>query len=407
MRMADNVPKYLTPGQEMLLAAAGGLMVANAYYIHPIIAEVAGHFKVDAATIGLVPALNQIALALGIFLMLPLGDKFSNRTLSICFAIGQTASLLLMVLSHGFGTFLFGSTVLGFFTITPYLLTAYASKRVRPERLGAVTAKLTAGTILGILIARTGAGMVAEFLDWRLVYVIATSLMVLATLALPFIMEGRPASASASDATSGRQGYLALVLSLFPLLRQHPQVLVSGAIQALNFGIFLSVWLGLALHLTSPEMGYGVHVVGYLAGFAAIAIYATPRIGAWADKAGAEKARLTLSIAQLAGVILLYPFGESLWLLIIPLIIMNTVGPGIDVSGRMTFLSLAPAIRTRLMTGYIVIMFIGAGIASWAGTAAYGWAGWAGNSVIALVLSATLVGLSAYALRKKRELAAA
>ena len=385
-----------------MLAAAGGVMVANAYYIHPIIAEVAAYFKVDEATIGLVPALNQIALALGIFLMLPLGDKFSNRTLSIYFAIGQTASLLLMVFAQGFWMFLAGSTVLGFFTITPYLLTAYASKRVRPERLGAVTARLTAGTILGILIARTGAGMVAEFLDWRLVYVIATGLMVATTLCLPFIMEGRAISAQTAARPREEDGYFALVLSLFPLLRQHPQVLLSGAIQALNFGIFLSVWLGLALHLTSPEMGYGVDIVGYLAGFAAIAIYATPRIGAWADKVGAERARLTLSIIQLGGVVLLYPFGASLWLLIIPLLVMNTVGPGIDVSGRMTFLSLAPAIRTRLMTGYIVIMFVGAGLASWAGTAAYGWAGWTGNAIIALVLSATLVMLSAYALRLKR-----
>ena len=30
----------------------------------------------------------------------------------------------------------------------------------------------------------------------------------------------------------------------------------SGLIQALSFGVFLAVWLGLGLHLTSPEMGF-------------------------------------------------------------------------------------------------------------------------------------------------------
>lgn len=373
-----------------MLAAVGGIIVANAYYIHPIISEVAEDFSVNAATIGLVPALNQIALALGIFLLLPLGDRYSNRTLSIVFAGGQTFSLGIMVFAESFAGFLTGSTILGFFTIAPYLLPTYASKRVSPARLGSVTATLTAGTIFGILIARTGAGVVAQYFDWHWVYVIAACLMIGTTLLLPFIMEGRRETVTAEP----RQSYVQLVGSLFPLLRQYPQVFMSGVIQALNFGIFLAVWLGLALHLTSPEMGYGVDVVGYLAAFAVVAIFATPKLGAWADRAGAEKARFRLALVQMVGVVLLLPLGNNLWLLMIPIIIMNTVGPGIDVAGRMTSLALAPEIRTRLMTGYIVLMFIGAGFASWAGTASYEWAGWTGNAALAIAMSAGLVTLS-------------
>ena len=94
-------------------------------------------------------------------MLLPLGDRYSNRRLTILFASGQTVSLALMTLASGFGAFVLGSTLLGFFTIAPYLLPAYASKRVAPERLGQVTAKLTAGVILGILVARVGAGVIA------------------------------------------------------------------------------------------------------------------------------------------------------------------------------------------------------------------------------------------------------
>jgi MFS family permease len=393
--IADGGP-YLSRAKEFVLAAAGGAMVANAYYIHPIISEVAADFSVSATTIGLVPALNQIALALGIFLLLPLGDRFSNRQLSIIFAAGQTVSLGLMVLSTSFVPFLIGSTILGFFTIAPYLLPAYASKRVSPDRLGAVTATLTIGTIFGILIARAGAGLVAQYFDWHWVYVIAVIFMIVTTVTLPLIMEGRRARATEEP----QQSYFALVTSLFPLLREHPRVIVSGVIQALNFGIFLAVWLGLALHLTSPKMGYGVDVVGYLAVFAVVAMFVTPKLGAWADKVGPQKARFRISLVQLAGVSLLWPFGESLWLVIIPVIIMNTAGPGIDVAGRMTFLSLAPEIRTRLMTGYIMIMFIGAGFASWAGTASYEIAGWAGNAALALLMSMGLVVLSYLQARK-------
>jgi hypothetical protein len=50
-----------------LLAFAAAVVTANAYYIHPIIALVAKDFGVSPSEIGLVPALNQIALAAGIF----------------------------------------------------------------------------------------------------------------------------------------------------------------------------------------------------------------------------------------------------------------------------------------------------------------------------------------------------
>ncbi|MGB7408888.1 MAG: MFS transporter, partial [Pontixanthobacter sp.] len=298
----------LTRGAEIMLAIVGGILVANAYYIHPIISAVAADFGVSPAMIGLVPALNQGALALGIFLLLPLGDRYSNRCLAIIFAIGQTASLLIMVFAPNYLVFVSGSTILGFFTIAPYLLPAYASKRVPVERLGSVTATLTAGTIFGILMARVGAGAITRYFDWHWVYIVAAVLMIGTTIVLPFIMEGRKARAQNAD----RSSYAALVMSLFALMKAHPNVFMSGIIQALNFGIFLAIWLGLALYLPSPKMGYGVDIVGYLAGFAIIALFVTPRLGIWADKVGAETVRFRLSVIQMIGVFLLLPLGHSL-----------------------------------------------------------------------------------------------
>lgn len=389
----------LSRAQERALALVTGVTVANAYYIHPIVAEVAREFAVSTAMIGLVPALNQLALALGIFLLLPLGDRYGNRTLCLIFGGLQAAALAVMAMAQQFWLFLTASTVLGFFTIAPYILPAYASKRVAAERLGQVTATLTAGIIFGILVARVGAGAIAEYGDWRVVYGIACALVVGTTLALPLVMEGRqPGAAAARPVLS----YPQLLLSLFPLLARHREVLLSGLIQSLNFGIFLSVWLGLALHLTSPAMGFGTDVVGYLAGIAAVSIYATPRLGRWADAQGPRRARFRFAAVQFVGVIFLWPLGHSLWLLLAPVILLNAVGPSIDVTSRMTFLGLDPAIRTRLMTGFVVMMFIGGGIASWAGTAAYALAGWAGTALLAGGLSLCVMALSGRATRLGR-----
>ncbi len=368
------------------------VVIANAYYIHPIIGEVAAHFGVSEGAIGIVPALNQLALALGILLLLPLGDFLSNRTLCIVFVSAQTVFMLGMVLAESFLVFTIASTLLGFVTIAPYLIPAFASKRVAPERLGQVTALITAGVIFGILVARVGAGVVAEQFGWHAVYWCAFALMVGVTLALPLTL------ASAGGASKQPQtSYGNLLKSVFTLARTNKDMLISASIQGLNFASFIATWLALALHLTSPELGYGVDTVGYLAGISAISILSTPRLGRLADRIGPRRARRIAAIVQMAGVALMYPLGWSVWTLALPLVITNIVGPTMDVTGRMTFLSLEPAIRTRLTTTYIVVMFIGGALGSVAGTAVYDLGGWAGTCALLMAIATGSLVLSWWA----------
>ena len=369
------------------------VVCANAYYIHPIISEVADAFAVGKAEIGIVPALNQLALALGIFLLLPLGDRFSNRRLSIWFVSAQTIFVLGMALSDSFALFTLASTLLGFVTIAPYLVPAFASKRVAPERLGQVTALLTSGLVFGVLFSRVGAGIVAEHFGWRTVYWVAVGLMVTVSVFLPIVMRDQSGGDKRSKNVPSHS-YGELLRSVFTLARSNRDLLVSGLIQALNFGSFIALWLGLALHLTSDAMGYGVDTVGYLAGIALVSVFMTPRLGKWADKVGAKRARLIFSVIQLVGITLLYPLGWSVWTLLIPLIIVNAVGPSVDVTGRMTFLNQEPEIRTRLSTTYIVLMFIGGALGSILGTSVYDWAGWEGTCALVVALSLSSLFLS-------------
>lgn len=387
--------RYLSRRDIWLLTLACAVVTANAYYIHPIIALVADDFGASPSEIGLVPAFNQIALALGIFLLLPLGDRFSNKRLATVFAAGQFVGMLAMAFATDFRLFVAGSTFLGFSTITPYLLPAYASKRVPPDRLGQTMAMLTTGVISGILVARVGGGWLGEHYGWRTVYYVAAALMGGVTLLLPQIMDERQGRGDAQE----KQSYFGLVMSVFPVVRRHPEVLLSGAMQGLGFGIFLAVWLGLGLYLTSPEMGYGADTVGYLAALGLINVFTTPLFGGWADRIGPRRLRAFVALVQFSGVCLLDVFGHSLWMLLVPLMLMNVVGPLIDVTGRMTFLNQPPEVRTRLMTAYIVLMFIGGGLGSWAGTSVYEIWGWSGTAMMALCLSATLLVLALMAVR--------
>jgi predicted MFS family arabinose efflux permease len=387
-------PAYLTRTQERLLALTIAVVTANAYYIHPIIGEVARGFGVSEAEIGLVPALNQLALALGILLLLPLGDFYSNKRLCLIFVAGQTLCLGGMVLAQDFALFTAASTVLGFVTIAPYLIPAFASKRIAPERLGQVTAQLTAAVIFGILVARVGAGIIAERADWHMVYVCALVLMAGITAVLPFAMR------SETTAKQPQANYRALIASVFTLAAKHPDMRISAVIQGLNFACFTASWLALALHLTGPELGYGTDDVGYLAAIAMVSIITTPRLGRWADRVGPRKARLAAACVQFMGIALFYPLGFSIWAIMVPLFIVNMVGPTIDVTGRMTLFTLAPDIRTRLTTSYIAAMFIGGAIGSALGTAVYEFGGWAATCGLLLATSGCILMLAIHAERR-------
>ncbi|MFT4886908.1 MAG: putative MFS family arabinose efflux permease [Pseudohongiellaceae bacterium] len=384
------MPVILTRRAVILLAIASAIVTANAYYIHPIIGHVAEEFGVSNAMVGAVPALNQIALALGILLLLPLGDRLSNRKLTTVFLAAQVVALLIMAVAQSFWLFVAGSTLLGFFTITPYLLPAFVSKRVSVERLGAVTAILTTGVIAGVLMSRTGAGIVGEYLGWRNIYWIAAALMASATLVVPLLLDDD--IVAPNDASKASYGQL--ISSLVGLLRGHPAVIVSGAIQGLSFGVFLCVWLGIGLHLTGPEMGFGVDDVGYLAAFSALNLMTTPSLGRLADRIGPMRTRTIAVCIQFLGVITLFFTDSGYWILLLPISLMSVAGPIVDITGRMSLLTQDPVIRTRLMTLYIVIMFLGGGLGSWGGTIAFELGGWLGTCILATFFSVLAVGLS-------------
>lgn len=384
------MPVALTRRAIILLAISSAIVTANAYYIHPIIGHVAEEFGVSNAMVGAVPALNQIALALGILLLLPLGDRLSNRKLTTVFLAAQVLALLLMAVAQSFWLFVVGSTLLGFFTITPYLLPAFVSKRVSGERLGTVMAILTTGVIAGVLGSRTGAGIVGEYLGWRTVYWIAAALMAAATIVVPMLLDDDVVTSDGEKNTT----YAELISSLLGLLKGHQSVVISGAIQGLCFGVFLSVWLGIGLHLTSPEMGYGVDDVGYLAAFSALNLLTTPSLGKIADRIGPMLTRVIAVCIQLVGVLTLFFADGGFWILLVPISIMSIAGPVADITGRMTLLTQDPSIRTRLMTLYIVLMFIGGGFGSWGGTIAFDLGGWLGICLLATFFSVLAVGLS-------------
>lgn len=346
--------------------------------------------------LGLVPAFNQLALALGILLLLPLGDRVNNRKLVTLFIAGQFLAMLAMSLSQNFALFIAASSMLGLATIAPYLLPAYVTKRVRPDRIGHVTGIMTAGITVGLLGSRAGGGVLGHYFGWRSAYWVGTALTFLLLVILPLIMEK---DEKLRDDDEAVQSYRALIASLWPIVKTMPDVLLAGLLQALSFGFFIALWLGIGLYLTSASMGYGVDIVGYLALLAVTNVFIAPWSGRLADRIGPEKVRVLFAIVQWLGAVLLFVASDNIWLLILPIMLSNFGGASMDVANRTIMFGRDPEIRTRLMTIYIVIMFVGGGLSSWLGTAAYAWGGWDAIAMVSIVFATLILILAVWGQR--------
>ncbi|WP_319517848.1 MFS transporter [uncultured Martelella sp.] len=375
--------KRLGRSRLLMLAAITACSVANGYYIHSIVAQVGQDLGVDAATAGIAPAANQIALAIGVLLLLPLGDILDNRKLCLVFSGLQCLFLVAMAAAPDFAIFSLASGMVGLVTIVPYLLPAYAAKRVGGEQLGQATAYLAVGVIIGIFFARISAGLVVAYWNWRVIYHAAAVAMLASCALIWLVMD-------ADAPVSPRPRYRALLASTVRLFLSSRPSLLAGVRQVLNFGILISMWIALALHVTGAALRYGADTVSYLTIITLVSALVTPGIARWAGRFGRDKALTALVAAQIAAILALLPVEDSLIWLAPPMFLLSATAGPVDVINRMVVLSSEPTERTRLMTGYIFVMFLGGGAASWTTTRLYADAGWIG----VLLLNAVLAGIA-------------
>lgn len=85
----------LTKVQVLIMAIASGVCVANVYYNQPILQDIASSFRVSEGEAGSISVLTQVGYGLGIFFLIPLGDKINKKKLILCLLISLFCLLML------------------------------------------------------------------------------------------------------------------------------------------------------------------------------------------------------------------------------------------------------------------------------------------------------------------------
>ncbi|MDJ6956486.1 MFS transporter [Salmonella enterica] len=360
----------LSPALIVLMSVATGLAVASNYYAQPLLDTIAHHFSLSASSAGFIVTAAQLGYAAGLLFLVPLGDMFERRMLIVSMTLLAAGGMLITASSQSLSMMILGTALTGLFSVVAQILVPLAATLATPDTRGKVVGTIMSGLLLGILLARTVAGLPANLGGWRTVFWVASALMALMAVAL---WRGLPKLKSDTHLN-----YPQLLGSVFSLFIHDKLLRTRALLGCLTFANFSILWTSMAFLLAAPPFSYSEGMIGLfgLAG-AAGALGARPA-GGFADKG---KSHLTTTV----GLLLLLLSWLAIWLghtsvlaLIIGILILDLTVQGVHITNQTVIYRLHPDARNRLTAGYMTSYFIGGAAGSLISASAWQHAGWAG-----------------------------
>jgi predicted MFS family arabinose efflux permease len=270
----------LSPSCVGIMAAAGGIAVANLYYNQPMLPDIGRSFGTAANVIALLPMLTQIGYALGLFLFVPLGDVIHCSQLVSALLFGIIGSLVALALAPSLVWLDIASLTLGMMSAAAQVLVALAAQLSPPQYRGRIVGTLQAGILVGILLARTVSGTVSAHFGWRPMFWLAPAMNLGVLVVMYRALRRTPPPAS--------QPYPCVLRSLKDLWQSYPQLRTSSLIGALLFAAFSVFWSTPAFRLGEPPFGYGPQVAGLFGLLGAAGATSAPLAGYLTDRRGQD-----------------------------------------------------------------------------------------------------------------------
>jgi predicted MFS family arabinose efflux permease len=354
----------------VLIAVATGAVVANLYYAQPILHQIATTFHSGPGPTALIITCTQVGYAAALLLVVPLGDMHQRRTLVT--RIFGVAALALVACALAPSLWFFGlaSVAVGAASVAGQVMIPFAADLAPEERRGRVVARIMTGLLLGILLARTVSGLVAQLAGWRAIYWLSAGLMV--------VFAGVLWRALPTEAPRPRQRYAGLVGSSLKLLVDEPVLRRRAWHGACAFAAFSVLWTAMAFLLSGPPYHYSNAVIGLFGLVGAAGIAAANLAGKLADSARSGASTLVAGALLAGSFALLWQGRTSLAALIIGIVVLDIGTQGMQITNQAIIYALRPDARSRINSAYMVCYFIGGAIGSVGAGLAYAARGWSG-----------------------------
>jgi len=364
----------IAPGMVWLLAIATGLIVANLYYAQTLVGPISRATGLTPGAAGLIVTLTQIGYCLGLLFIVPLGDLMENRRLIFIALLTAAVALLAAASTSSAALFLLAALCIGLCSVAAQVLVPFAAHLSLPHTRGQTVGTVMSGLLMGIMLARPVASLMADALGWHAIFFISAA----GTAALAFVLRRKLPLRQPVSSLS----YPALLASMWHLLKATPILRRRAAYQACMFGAFSLFWTTVSLELTSADFAVSQSGVAIFALVGVAGAIASPIAGRLADRG---MSRYTTALAMLLGVLafgmpLLVHGGRTLELgvLVLASIVLDMGVSANLVTGQRAIFALAPEVRSRLNGLYMAIFFVGGAVGSSLGVwmyAAHGWHG--------------------------------
>ena len=381
--MNDNdivMTKFLA----ILFAICSGLAIGNLYWAQPLLVQIMDDFGLPAANGGLLVTATQIGYAMGILIILPLGDFVRRKRMIAIVMVLSVLALVSCAISPSFIILSLSLFSMGIVTISGQIILPLAGDLSREDERGHIVGIVSSGITTGILFSRFASGIIAGFWGWRSVYVIAAALNLVMVLVMIYVLPEIPAK-------NKFKSYGKLLASVFTTFKNHgslPNILLhSGLIFGLIFNIF---WTSLTFLLSADPFNYNTFQIGLvsLAGLAA-AVFGVG-IGKLQDKGLSIPALGAFIVVCLVSMVCGFAFSDSIVAIVIVAAVLSVAVQGVSVLTQTRLFNLSQGERSRLNTVFVVNNFIFGAVGSALASLLWSLGGWS-----YVMMAASAVSVSA------------
>lgn len=357
----------LSKFQVILMAVAAGVSVANIYYNQPILKEIANSLKASENQAGDISMLSQIGYGLGLFFIIPLGDKLNKKNLILTLLSLLTVALLGMTIANTLFEVWALSLLIGILSVSVQVILPMAAS-LDFENRGKTVGTIFSGILIGILAARVFSGFVAEWLNWRYVYGFSAFMTLVITVLLQIYLP--------NVTTKFIGDYFKLLQSALVQIKRFALLREASMTGGLLFGVFCSFWTILTFHLSASPFYFHTDTIG-LFGLVAIAgAMMAPVFGKLADRGQSRRSLLLAVSLVIASILLMKIFPTSVGALIVAVLILDVGVQATQVTNVALIYTLDETSHSRINTIYMTSYFIGGAIGTFVGLLSWKHGGW-------------------------------
>ncbi|WP_042472389.1 MFS transporter [Bacillus ndiopicus] len=384
----SSIPYFVT----LLFAIACGMSVANIYFAQPLLDELARDFHIDHSVIGVVITITQIFYGLGLLLLVPLGDLLNQRQLIIGQMLLSTIALVIVSFATSSAVLFSGLALVGLLAVVTQTIVAFAATMASPLERGRIVGNITSGIVIGILLARTIAGILTDIAGWRSVYLFSAILMFSMTLIFLRLLPNMEREVQSLS-------YFQLIKSVLMLFIEERTLRIRSVLAMLIFADFSILWTSLVLPLSATPFALSHSVIGAFGLVGVAGALAATRAGKLADQGyGQRTTGIALALLFISWLFIAY-IKQSLIAVVIGIVLLDLAVQAIHVTNQTMILPLRAEARSRLTAGYMMFYSIGSACGSIASTQMYAHFGWEGVCLLGAVVS--VVALLFWAITKR------